>query len=194
LATVFLIRRATRRTYRRRALEFLAILLERGSPARSAHWRSNNGIRALREQLGREPTAEEIKAERDRLIRCAYADMAISALTFEDEAMDFLREQARGQPPVSTDAPLIFRPAEPPGDWIDESYDVLADGVVIGGIVKFNGPAAGPEPWKWWIDYYIEGRTPAHAHAPTLNEAEAKCREYWTKAMEARAVGGKDDG
>src|SRR5262245_17311623 len=135
----------------------------------------------LRKRLGREPTAEEIKAERDKSTRRAYADMALSALTLQDEAEEFLREQARGQPPVSTDAPLIIKPAQSPGEWIDESYDVLADGVVIGCILKFNGPGAGSKPWKWAISYFREGRTPAYGYAPTVDEAKAKFRDYWTK-------------
>jgi hypothetical protein len=69
-------------------------------------------------------------------------------MTLEDEAKEFLREQARGQPPVSTDVPLILKAARPRGEWIDDSYDVLADGVVIGCMLKFSGAAAGSEPWE----------------------------------------------
>jgi hypothetical protein len=38
-------------------------------------------IAKLRDRLGREPMTEEIKAERDRLIRGAYASMAVAAVT-----------------------------------------------------------------------------------------------------------------
>jgi hypothetical protein len=41
-------------------------------------------VARLRERLGREPTTEETKAERDRLIRLAYADMAVAAVTLHD--------------------------------------------------------------------------------------------------------------
>jgi hypothetical protein len=43
-------------------------------------------VARLRKQFGREPTAEEIKAERDGSIRREYADMALSATTLENEA------------------------------------------------------------------------------------------------------------
>ena len=42
-------------------------------------------VARLREQLGREPTEEEIKAERDRRWRLQLNDMAITAMLFKDE-------------------------------------------------------------------------------------------------------------
>jgi hypothetical protein len=43
----------------------------------------------LRQTLGREPTADEIKAERDRQWwRMRYADMAIRAATLPDRDKD----------------------------------------------------------------------------------------------------------
>ena len=135
----------------------------------------------LRERLGREPTADEIKAERDRLIRLAYSDMAMSASMFEDEAKERLREKARGQPPVRTDAALTLKPAQPSGEWIGESYDVLADGVVIGRIVKSIGEAVGPKPWTWAIEYYIEDHTPAHGTEPTREAAFGAFGRWWRR-------------
>lgn len=43
-------------------------------------------IAALREQLGREPTQDEIDAECSRLMKAWYTDMALSASTLADEA------------------------------------------------------------------------------------------------------------
>jgi len=40
----------------------------------------------LRERLGREPTEDEINEARNALIRQRYADMALTAVLFEDEA------------------------------------------------------------------------------------------------------------
>jgi len=45
-------------------------------------------IAALREQLGREPTKDEIDAERSRLMKAWYADMALSASTLANEGND----------------------------------------------------------------------------------------------------------
>jgi hypothetical protein len=42
-------------------------------------------IARLTRELGREPTAEEIKAARDAIIRQRYADMAVSAILLRDE-------------------------------------------------------------------------------------------------------------
>ena len=42
-------------------------------------------IDRLRKRLGRDPTEEEIKAERDRKWRFALADMGITAECFLDE-------------------------------------------------------------------------------------------------------------
>ena len=43
-------------------------------------------IARLRQRLGREPTDEEISEARNALIRQRYADMALTATFFEDEA------------------------------------------------------------------------------------------------------------
>jgi hypothetical protein len=43
-------------------------------------------ISRLRLQLGREPTADEIRAARDEVIRRAYAGMALTEMLLGDEA------------------------------------------------------------------------------------------------------------
>src|SRR5262249_39597760 len=45
-------------------------------------------IDRLRKKLGRDPTDAEIKAERDRKWKLAYADMAFTAICFADEEGD----------------------------------------------------------------------------------------------------------
>ena len=49
--------------------------------------------------------------------------------------------------------------SRPSGEWGKNDYDVLADDVVVGRIVK---AAASPEgkPWMWTLLLYHEGRTP----------------------------------
>jgi hypothetical protein len=48
------------------------------------------------------------------------------------------------------------------GEWNDDDYDVLADGVVVGRIFKANAAPVG-EPWMW----NHEDRTPTHGYAAT---------------------------
>jgi hypothetical protein len=52
--------------------------------------------------------------------------------------------------------------SRPSGEWDDDDYDVLADGVVVGRIMK---AAAAPQgkPWLWTLGFWHhEGRTPTH--------------------------------
>ena len=59
------------------------------------------------------------------------------------------------------------------GEWKDDDYDVLADGVVVGRI--FNA-AASPmgTPWMWTLLYgYHEDRSPTHGYEPTREAAMA---------------------
>src|SRR5262245_4797045 len=54
-------------------------------------------VARLRKQLGREPTEEEIKAERDRRWRLQLNDMAITAMLFKDEELP-VRTRGIGTP------------------------------------------------------------------------------------------------
>jgi hypothetical protein len=59
------------------------------------------------------------------------------------------------------------------GEWNDDDYDVLADGVVVGRIMK---AAAAPQgaPWFWTLaSGHHEDRTPTHAYEPTRETAMA---------------------
>jgi hypothetical protein len=52
--------------------------------------------------------------------------------------------------------------SRPSGEWNDEDedYDVLADGVVVGRILKVHAAPVGA-PWMWTLAYgYHEDRTP----------------------------------
>ena len=40
--------------------------------------------------------------------------------------------------------------SRPPGEWNDDDYDVLAEGVVIGSIRKAAAAPAG-QPWLWTL-------------------------------------------
>ena len=51
------------------------------------------------------------------------------------------------------------------GEWSDDDYDVLADGVVVGRIMKAAAKPANAS-WLWTLAYgYHEDRTPLRADA-----------------------------
>jgi hypothetical protein len=61
--------------------------------------------------------------------------------------------------------------SRPSGEWGENDYDVLADGVVVGRIVK---AAASPadKPWMWTVLFgYHEDRIPTHGYAETREAA-----------------------
>jgi hypothetical protein len=65
------------------------------------------------------------------------------------------------------------------GQWQDEDYDELADGVVAGRI--FNA-AASPvgTPWMWTLIYdHHEDRSPMHGYEPTREAAMAAFAKSW---------------
>jgi hypothetical protein len=67
------------------------------------------------------------------------------------------------------------------GEWSEDDYDVLADGVVVGRIMK---AAAGPVGMSWmWtpaFDYH-EDRTPTHGYAAAREEAMAAFAKSWRR-------------
>jgi hypothetical protein len=67
------------------------------------------------------------------------------------------------------------------GEWSDDDYDVLADGVVIGRI--FNAAAAPVgTPWMWTLAYgFHEDRTPTHGYEPTREAAMAAFVKSWRR-------------
>src|SRR5262252_1244366 len=63
--------------------------------------------------------------------------------------------------------------SRPSGEWNDDDYDVLAEGVVVGRIMK---AVASPveTPWLWTLMFgYHEDRTPTHGYAATRDAAMA---------------------
>src|ERR1700745_3438400 len=69
--------------------------------------------------------------------------------------------------------------SRPSGEWGEDDYDVLADGAVVGRIMR---AAAAPEgtPWLWTLAFgHHEGPTPTHGYEATREaaiEAFAKTR------------------
>ena len=67
------------------------------------------------------------------------------------------------------------------GEWKDDEYDVLADGVVVGRI--FNS-AASPvgSPWMWTLAYgHHEDRSPTHGYEATREAAMAAFARSWRR-------------
>jgi hypothetical protein len=52
--------------------------------------------------------------------------------------------------------------SRPSGEWNDEDYDVLADGIVVGRIFEANAAPVG-SPWMWTLHGYAETREAAMA-------------------------------
>ncbi len=71
--------------------------------------------------------------------------------------------------------------SRPSGEWNDDDYDVVADGIVVGRI--FNS-AASPvgTPWMWTLAFgHHEDRTPTHGYAVTREDAMAAFRKSWRR-------------
>ena len=69
--------------------------------------------------------------------------------------------------------------SRPSGEWSDDDYDVLAEGVIVGRIMK---AAASPveTPWLWtWAFGHHEDRTPTHGYAATREAAMAAFAKSW---------------
>ena|SRR6516225_3678682 len=61
--------------------------------------------------------------------------------------------------------------SRPSGVWNDDDFDVLADGVAVGRIMKAAAAPVGA-PWLWTILCY-EDRQPTHGYEPTREAAIA---------------------
>ena len=67
------------------------------------------------------------------------------------------------------------------GEWSDDDYDVLADGVVVGRIMKAAAKPADAS-WLWTLAYgYHEDRTPTHGYEATREAAMAAYGKSWRR-------------
>jgi hypothetical protein len=63
--------------------------------------------------------------------------------------------------------------SRPSGEWDDDDFDVLADGVVVGRIFKANASPVGA-CWMWTLTFgHHEDRTATHGYAATREGAMA---------------------
>ena len=67
------------------------------------------------------------------------------------------------------------------GEWKDDDYDMFANGVVVGRILKVN--AAPAMPWMWTLEPFghHEDYTPTHGYAATREAAMAAFAKSWRR-------------
>ena len=69
--------------------------------------------------------------------------------------------------------------SRPSGEWNDDDFDVLCDGVVVGRIMKAAAVPVGMS-WMWTLAFgYHEDRTPTHGYAATREAAMAAFAKSW---------------
>jgi len=71
--------------------------------------------------------------------------------------------------------------SRPSGEWDDDDFDVLADGVVVGRIMKTEAAPVG-SPWMWTLAFgHHEDRTPTHGYAESREAAMAAFAKSWRR-------------
>jgi hypothetical protein len=71
--------------------------------------------------------------------------------------------------------------SRPTGQWNDDDFDVLAEGVVVGRIFKVNAAPVGTS-WMWTLAFgHHEDRTPTHGYAATREAAMAAFAKSWRR-------------
>ena len=72
--------------------------------------------------------------------------------------------------------------SRPSGEWSDDDYDVLAEGVVVGRIFHAAAAPVG-SPWMWTLGYgFHEDRNPTHGYEPTREAAMAAFAKSWRRS------------
>jgi hypothetical protein len=83
--------------------------------------------------------------------------------------------QRRGRRPLVAQQLILKRASasRPSGEWSKDDYDVLADGAVVGRIMKAAAVPVGMS-WMWTLafDYHAD-HTPTHGYAATREDAMA---------------------
>jgi len=68
--------------------------------------------------------------------------------------------------------------SRPSGEWNDDDYDVLADGVVVGRIMDAAAAPVGSS-WLWTYGFDPLKRRPAHGYEQTREAAMAAFKKSW---------------
>jgi hypothetical protein len=67
------------------------------------------------------------------------------------------------------------------GEWREDDYDVVADGIVVGHIMKAAIAREGT-PWMWTLAFgHHEDRTPTHGYEATREAAMAAFAKSWRR-------------
>jgi hypothetical protein len=67
------------------------------------------------------------------------------------------------------------------GEWSDDDFDVLAEGIVVGRIFKVNAAPVGT-PWMWTLLFeHHKDRTPTYGYAATRGAAMAAFAKSWRR-------------
>ena len=71
--------------------------------------------------------------------------------------------------------------SRPSGEWSDDDFDVLFEGVVVGRIFEAAASPAGT-PWMWTLALeHHEDRTPTHGYEATREAAMAAFAKSWRR-------------
>jgi hypothetical protein len=71
--------------------------------------------------------------------------------------------------------------SRPSGEWNDDDFDVLCDGVVVGRIMKAAAVPVGMS-WMWTLAFgYHQDLTPTHGYAATREAAMAAFAKSWRR-------------
>jgi len=67
------------------------------------------------------------------------------------------------------------------GEWREDDFDVIADGLVVGRIFKVHTAPVG-SPWMWTLAFgHHEDRAPTHGYAATREDAMAAFAKSWRR-------------
>ena len=67
------------------------------------------------------------------------------------------------------------------GEWREDDFDVLADGVVVGRIMKAEAAPVGT-PWMWTLAFgHHEDRMPTQGYAATREAAMEAFAKSWRR-------------
>ena len=69
------------------------------------------------------------------------------------------------------------------GQWSEDDYDVLADGIIVGRSFKANAAPVGT-PWMWTLVFgRHEDRAPTHGYAADARGGDGGVREKLAATM-----------
>jgi hypothetical protein len=72
--------------------------------------------------------------------------------------------------------------SRPSVEWNEDDYDVVADGLVVGRIMKAAAAVPVGMSWMWTLAYdYHEDRTLTHGYAATREDATAAFAKSWRR-------------